>query len=200
MNNKAQQNLTELINCLSILETDTSLLYFSISKKVEIPLVRALFEEISFDSNKHSALLKGVGESIAHIKINEKECAKHDEVLKRVLKLQKEILKMKLITSDDLINLNGELKMLETEMSEEYHVFVQIKTLSALMNQVNQAYNVNLNDFKKVFMTIIEDEERHIERLETIKKIVTSKQQSDNAPIVRFQNPDAWYQLGSPQS
>ena len=194
MGEKNQKNFAEFINCLSILESQTSLLYSDIAAKVAAPLVRALLEEIAFDSQKHSALTKGVSESITHPKKGQKECAKQNPVLQNVFKLQKEISKMQKITSEDLLKLNEKLYLLETQMAEEYYVFVQMRTLTMMMNQINQTYNIDLSSVKRIFTTIIADEERHTELLETVKKMATPEEQSGNTPLVKFQNPDAWYQ------
>jgi hypothetical protein len=191
---KEQKNLVEFIHCLSIVESQASLLYKNISTKVDHPLIRALLEEVALDSQKHSTLLKGVSESIAHPKADQKECAKHDIVLQKILKLEKEMAKMQKITEEDLVSLNEELQLLEGQMGEEYYVLVQMKTLTFMMKQINQAYNIDLTSAKRIFTTIISDEERHIELLETIKKIALPAQQARNGPLVKFQNPDAWYQ------
>jgi len=191
---KEQKNLVEFISCLSIAESQASLLYKNISTKVDNPLVRALLEEVALDSQKHSALLKGVSESIASPKADQKECAKHDVVLQKILKLQKETAKMQKITLEDLFSLNERLQLLEGQMGEEYYVLVQMKTLTFMMKQINQAYSIDLTSAKRIFTTIISDEERHIELLETIKKMASPKPEARYGPLVKFQNPDAWYQ------
>ena len=195
---KEQKNLVEFINCLSIVESQASLLYKNISTKVDHPLIRALLEEVALDSQKHSILLKGVSESIARPKADQKECAKHDIVLQKILKLEKEMAKMQKITLENLLSLNEELQLLEGQMGEEYYVLVQMKTLTFMMNQINQAYNIDLTSAKRIFTTIINDEERHTELLETIKKIAMPAQQARNDPFVKFQNPDAWNRLSTP--
>jgi rubrerythrin len=194
MNNNKQKSLTKFINCLSILEAQTYLLYKNLSDKVENPLARTFLKEIAIDSQKHSEILKGVSKSITRPKGDIKECAKNNTVLQRILELQKETAKMQKITSEDLLNLNKRLQLLESQLGEEYYVLVQMKTLTFMMTQINQSYNIDLSNMKHVFTSIISDEERHTELLETIKKIVTPKEQDRNNPLVRFQNPDAWYQ------
>jgi rubrerythrin len=194
MSDNEQRKLSEFINCLSILESQTSLLYKNISDRVDNPLIKTFLEEISIDSQKHSGLLEGVSESIAHPKADQKDCAKRNEILQRVIKLQKETAKKQNFTSKDLLNFNERLQLLESQLGEEYYVFVQMKTLEFMMKQIDQAYNIDLTSVKRIFTGIISDEERHIEILATIKKMVTPKEQENNNPLVKFQNPDAWYQ------
>jgi hypothetical protein len=176
------------------------MLYKNLSIRVDIPLIKILLNGISIDSQKHSELLKGVTESIVPTKGNQKKCAKYNEILQRVIRLQKETQKMQKVTSDDLLNLNEKLQLLESQLGEEYYVFVQMKTLTVMMKQINQAYNIDLNSVKRIFTSIMSDEERHTELLGTIKKMVTPVEKENNTPLVRFQNPDAWYQPTSSTS
>jgi hypothetical protein len=108
--------------------------------------------------------------------------------------LQKETAKKQNFTSKDLLDFNERLQLLESQLGEEYYIFVQMKTLEFMMKQIDQAYNIDLTSVKRIFTGIISDEERHIEILATIKKMVTPKEQENNNPLVKFQNPDAWYQ------
>ena len=199
MSGKEQKNLAEFINCLSMMESQTSILYKDLSNKVDVSLIKTLLEGISIDSQKHSILLRGVSENINQPKGDLKGCAKNLAILQRVVKLQKEISKMKKITSEDLFKLNEKLQLLESQMGEEYYVFVQMKTLTFMVNQIDQSYNVDLSSVKRIFTGIISDEERHTEVLETIKKMVAPKEDIAN-PFVRFQHPDAWYQSPAPDS
>jgi rubrerythrin len=191
---KEPRDIAEYINCLSILEDQTSLLYKSISDKIEIPLIKTLLREIEIDSKKHSMLLKGVSESITHPKGGQKECSKGNETLQTTGRMLKEIAKIKRISSEDLMQLSERLKTLESDMGEEYYILVQMRTLKMMMKEINQMYNIDLGSVKGIFMNIIFDEEHHREILETIKQLTTKKEPASNAPFVKFQNPDAWRQ------
>jgi len=194
MSEKKQQNLAEYIGCLRVLESQTSLLYSKIAAKVDYPLVKALLEQIALDSQKHSVLLKGIGESITQQKINEKKCAKNVETLQLTERLIDEVAEMQNISSEDLTRLSSILKTLESSMAEEYFIVIQMKTLEMLMKEINQMYNVDLASVKDIFMNIIYDEDRHTEILEKIKNLVVEKEPPSTDPFVKFQNPDAWSQ------
>ena len=87
------------------------------------------------------------------------------------------------------------LTALESSLGEEYYIFVQMKTLQLMAKEINQLYGVDLEKIKKVFESIIRDEEHHREILATIKDIVSKKlTKKDNTPKVKYQNPDAWIQ------
>lgn len=193
MNKKQSNNIADYLNCQSILESQTSLLYGVLSDKVEIPLIKTLLKEIDLDSKKHALLLKGVSESINQSKSNQKECAKNNQTLQTINKLLKKIDEIERIFSKDLLKLSELLITLESEMSEEYYILVQMKTLERMTSIINEEYSVDLTKVKSIFLKIIKDEERHIEILETIKQMATKKEQTNNSAFVKFQNPDAWF-------
>ena len=194
MRKKGPRTISEYMICLSILESQTSLLYKNISDKIEAPLIKTLLKEIEMDSQKHSMLLKGVSESIAKPKGNQKGCSKSSETLQTTERLLKEVAGIKRISSEDLIQLSETLETLESAMSEEYYMLVQMKTLQMMMKEINQIYNIDLYNVKDIFMSIINDEDHHREILETIKQMIAKQEQASNAPFVKFQNPDAWSQ------
>jgi uncharacterized protein (UPF0332 family) len=59
-----------------MLEQKTASLYKILSEKTKHPLAKSLLLSIALDSSKHSALLKGIGDSIAVVELRTKDCAK----------------------------------------------------------------------------------------------------------------------------
>ena len=198
MTKKETDNLSEYLNCQSIIESQTSLLYKNLSEKIEIPLISALLKEIELDSQKHSLLLKGVSKSIMEPKGNQKGCSKISPTLQILSKMLKELAKVDRITKENLKALSGVLITLESEMGEEYFILIQMKTLERMTEFINREHAIDLMKVKSIFLKIIEDEERHIEILETIKQMTADKKQESNTPFVKFQNPDAWFQATPP--
>jgi len=191
------KTITGFINCLSVFESATSLLYKNLADKVEMPLVKSLLLEISLDSQKHSALLKGIGESLPKTKWKPKDCPKKiGEAWYVIESFSNEIAKKEKISEEELPRLSEKLVALESIMGEEYYVLVQLKTLQLMTQEINQLYNVNLESLKNIFTEIINEEEHHREVLETIKTLLDKKEQpkADNAPCVRYQHPDSWAQ------
>jgi hypothetical protein len=186
--------IAKYIRCLSVLEDKTAMLYNNLSERVEPPLTKSLLISISKDSSKHSALLKGIAASISDSKQNAKDCAKNlGGVWGTVSNYLKEMNRRDRISKVYFSELLPKLMALESSLGEEYYIFVQMKTLQLMVKEINQLYNIDLDKIKKVFESIINDEEHHREILATIKDIIgeDSKEQ-DNAPRVKFQNPDAW--------
>jgi rubrerythrin len=191
--NNNPKTLANFINCLSLLESNTSLLYKHLADKVEVPLVNSFLLQIATDSQKHAIMLKGIGESIAKPENKPKECEKKvGESWRIVETLLKEIQEKTKIHSGEFPKLAEKLTILESIMGEEYYVFVQLKTLDLMMKEINQLYNINLGSIKKLFLSIIRDEEKHRELLGEIKMLIVPKDEIDSAPIVKYQNPDAW--------
>ena len=186
--------IAEYINCLSILEDKTALLYSNLSDGTEIPLIKSLLLSISKDSSKHSALLKGIADSISDSKQSPKDCEKKlGEVWRLVSTLHNEAINEDRLGELDFSELMQMLDALESSFGEEYHIFVQMKTLQLMVKEINQLYNVNLEKVKDVFESIIKDEEHHREILAAIVDIVGEESmEHDNTPLVKFQNPDAW--------
>jgi rubrerythrin len=187
------KTLANLINCLSLLERNTYLLYNELADKVEAPLVSSFLLQIAIDSQKHSIALKGVADSVAKPDGNLKDCEKKiGDTWRIVEKLLKEVKGKKKIPSGDFPKLVEKLVVLESVLGEEYYMFVQLKTLELMMKEINQLYDIDLGSVKKIFLNIIRDEETHRELLERIKTLVKPETELDTAPVVKYQNPDAW--------
>jgi rubrerythrin len=198
MTKKETGNISEYLNCQSIIESQISLLYRNLSEKVEMPLVKVLLKEIELDSQKHSLLLKGVSESIKQPKGKQKECSKNSPTLQTLSKMLKKIDKIDKITKENLKILSEILVTLESEMGEEYYILTQMQTLERMTEIINKEYSVDLTKVKSIFLKIIDDEKRHIEILETVKQMTADKKQVSNTPFIKYQNPDAWFQATPP--
>lgn len=193
--NNDPKDFATYINCLSILENNAFLLYTALADKIDVPLAKSLLLTIASDSQKHSIVLKGVGESIAKPEGKPKDCEKKlGEAWRVIDTFYREIVKKEKITECELPQLAEKLAVLESILGEEYYMFVQLKTLQLLMKEISQIYNIHLGELKGIFSSIINDEEHHRELLETIKGILERKKpkKKDNAPTVKYQNPDAW--------
>jgi len=171
-------DITRLINCLSVFEKYTALLFKNLADKVDLLLVKSFLLEISIDSQKHSVLLKGVSESMPKVDWNVKECPrKIGDAWSIIETCTKEIASMKKIDETVLSALLENLATLEGAAGEEYNVFVQLRTLELMADEIKLLYGVNMENLKGIFTKIIEDEEPHIEILATIKEILHRRKQ-----------------------
>jgi rubrerythrin len=185
------RKVAEYIQCLSLLEDETSQLYSKLSQRIKTPLIKSLLLSISKDSSKHSTLLKGVAKTISASKQNPKDCAKKlGKVWSAVSNYIDEIDKEEIGEMNVFLQ---KLSVLESTFGEEYYLFVQMKTLQLMAKMINQLYSINVENIKKVFVSIIKDEERHREILVTIKNVIEENlKEHNNIPKVKYQNPDVW--------
>ena len=186
--------IANLINCLSALENNTSLLYKALVDRIELPLVKSLIHTLVQDSQKHSTILKSISETLSKKSEKPRDCEKNiGEAWRNVDNLHKEIAGREKLTEQELSQLLEKLAILESIIGEEYYIFVQLKTLTLMVNEIKQIYAIDLGSLKGIFGGIINDEERHREILETVKGMLESKQKASNPPpLVRYQHPDSW--------
>ncbi len=192
---KGPRAFADYINCLSILENATAHLYHALSDWTGTPVAKGLLLNIALDSTKHATLLKSISDSLAASKTRSKDCAKNlNEVWQLTDSLRKEIERKQKGNKLELSKLIDELTSLESTLGEEYYIFVQMKNLAVLSKKINELYSVKLSAIRTIINSIIRDEERHREILSTIKQLLSHNKETetDNTPIVRFQNPDAW--------
>jgi rubrerythrin len=195
--NKAD-DFSNMLYCLSILEEKTHRLYRSLAEKVELPLVKSLLLHIAYDSQKHSAIFKGISESIAKPKRQDKNCEKIGPTWKTIGILASQVSLMKKIvpalSEEELPSLIKKLAELESTLGEEYYIFVQAKTLSYMTKEVSESYSIDMKDMEDILESIIRDEEFHRELLTKIMKMLTKEEEekTDTSLLVQYRNPDAW--------
>jgi rubrerythrin len=193
---KSPKDFADYIGCLSILENNTAQLYNALSKQTEMPLAKTLLLNIALDSTKHSTILKGISNSLTTSKKDPKNCAKNlGEIWSTVDTLKREVTRKQKGRKLELSQLADKLTVLESSLSEEYHMFVQMKNLEYLSKEINQIYSVKLDSVRKIINGIIRDEEHHTELLSTIKRLLGQgkTETPDNTPQIRFQSPEAWH-------
>ena len=186
--------MAEYINCLSVLEENIALVYGNLSDRVESPaLIKSLLLSISQDSSKHATLFKGIADSISKSKVKLENCAKNlGDVWSTVSNCLDKVTNQGIDTLDFSQFLTV-LNDLESSLGEEYYIFVQMKTLQFMVSEINQLYDINLESIKDIFESIIRDEERHRELLDTIKGMISDDStEEDNTPKVKYQNPNSW--------
>ncbi len=165
--------IASFLNCLSILENDTFRLYKALSDKVEQPLVKSLLFNIAIDSQKHAVLLKGIGDSIAKIEVKPKDCeVKVGEAWRVTKAFYHEIASKEKISKKELHQLVEKLGVLESIAGEEYNIFLQLKTLELMTEEINRLCNINSGNLKRIFESIINDEKHHRELLATIEDLL----------------------------
>jgi rubrerythrin len=187
--------VADYLFCLSVLEEKTFWLYKNLSDKVDASLAHSLLLYIAHDSQKHSAILKGMSESISKSEKKGKDCKKRfGDTGATIERLLQEIADEGRTRSLSTPSLVKKLTILESTLGEEYYSLVQTKTLDYLEKEIRETYNVEAEDLKDILETIIRDEGLHSELLAKMKRILSAeeKKTEDKAPMVKYTNPDAW--------
>jgi rubrerythrin len=190
-----RDDIADSIWCDSVFEERTYLLYKRLADGVKLPFVKSLLLHIAYDSQKHSAILKGISQSIGGSRVKTRDCEKRLGTSLMVSDdISHEIANEKKAPVDSLSSLVKKLSVLESTMGEEYFALVQMKTLQQLTGLIRESYYVDLEYLRDVFETIVRDEKTHLELLAKMKKCVVGQQmkKADTTPAVRYENPDAW--------
>jgi rubrerythrin len=192
MERSEHESLADILQCASILEEKVYSLYRNLGDKADIPLVKSLLLSIAYDSQKHSAIFRGISESIGKPTKSQKDYEKRlGQTLVIVDQLENEIAKKEKISYGDISKFVKDLTTLESTVGEEYFTLVQTKTLLFMTKEIRETYDVDIEDLKDVLASIIEDEEKHEALLSKIRKILMGKEnKTDETTSVTFKNPD----------
>ena len=177
------------------MEDRAASLYMILAEKIEWPLIKSMVLRIAFDAQKHSAVLDGVVQSISTLKKKPESCAKNlKQALDSVSSLSKEIARKEKITEVDFASIEGELNVLESVIGEEYAIMIDLETLRLMAGILSEIYKLDVGNVGNMFLEIIRDEDIHRSLLAEIRRmfLATQEKMVDNAPLVKYQNPDAW--------
>lgn len=195
--NEDLKTLTDSIKCLIVFENKASLLYGDISSKTgKLPLIRALFVQLSLDSQKHSEFLKGIVQSLPRINWNPSDMPKPvAEALRSIDDFQVELSDIEKIPQEELVNLSLQLTSLENIMNQMYDTLIQYDAIELVSTELKERYNLKIDMLRTLLMEIVHEEECHKETLGLVQRLLEKEEEEErriNTPIVRFQNPNAW--------
>ena len=164
------------LDCLSMLESNTAVLYTALADKVNLPQVKSVLLGAANDSQKHSMQLKGVVENLARTKAKPRGDGKLEGVFNVTYTIYKEIIDEEEITQEDLLAIAEKLAVLEKILGEKY-VFVQSKTSQFPEKESDPFHSENLDYLGSMFARMIDDGEQHQKLLGTVKELVEQKAQ-----------------------
>jgi rubrerythrin len=190
-----REDFADFLRCASVLEEKTYLLYKNLADPVEHLLIKALLLHIACDSQKHSAILKGISETIAEKAKPPKHCEKKlGGAFATIERIIEQAARERRTFNAKTPSLIEKLTTLESTLGEEYFILVQLRTLQFMTKEIREIYNVDIEDLKDILQSIIEDEENHEELLSKMKRIMARKtdETEERKPSVRYESPDAW--------
>lgn len=176
---------------LALIEKELYQLYTNLSEKVEDVAAKTLFAYIATDSLKHSIILVKIVEEVGGSKAREQDCEENIRYnMELIATLSKDVSKSKKIDREELISLIGTLVGFESLLLNEYSKAFRLETTRFSKDERNKNQEPELN----IFSLIVGDEEQHQRILTSIVSLCDKKLNFKNdAPIVKYQNPDAWY-------
>lgn len=188
---------TRHLLCCSGLEEETFHLYQCVAKKMNHPELRSLVVNIAYDSMKHSKTIKELLKTVEKAEVNIKNCRKNwSELWKEIVEVSEQVSKMENINDQEFYEIFKGLAELEDCLSESYCFLLERKIPECLANELGKLTPINLDNLNKIFDGIIEDKQRHRETLIEIGYCFAAEDSiraKDSAPVVRYQNPDAWH-------
>jgi hypothetical protein len=186
-----RRTIAKFLFCLGVLEGKAYQLFGRISEKVELPRVKFSLLYVAYDSLKNSVILWELSKSFTMSEVKAKD---YERILGGVWKtvgdLSKDILKLEKITRDDLVSFADRL------ISVYALLIVQLKTLRFMSKEISEAYDMDLETLEGIFDLVIEDEETDARVLMALKDLSLEKPAAavDYAPLVKYTNPDRWYE------
>jgi rubrerythrin len=129
-----EKDIARLLYGLSILEQSIFQFYKRLHEKVKYPLVKSLLLYVAYDSQKHSVILKELGENTANMEEKVDDCERELGVVwKTVVSLSKEISNEENMEDEKLLSLVNKLTDFENVIGEEYLTLVQLKSLEFIL-------------------------------------------------------------------
>jgi rubrerythrin len=176
---------------LAFLEKELYQLYINLSEKVEDVSAKTLFSYIATDSLKHSTILVAIIEEVDGSKAREQDCNENIKYNKKVIKaVSDDVAASERVGREELISLIDTLVGFETLLFTEYKKAFHLEYSGFAEYERHKDHEAELN----IFNLIVGDEERHQRILLAITDLCDKKSSFRNdAPIVKYQNPDSWY-------
>jgi len=162
-----------------------------LSEKVDDLAAKSLFAYIATDSLKHSTILVTIIEEAGGSRVREQDC---DEKIRYnielITTLSKDVSERQIIDREELIPLIDTLAGFESLLYDEYSKAFHLETTQFRKDERKKSHESDLN----IFNLIVDDEDLHKRILLSIISLCDKKLDfKNNAPIVKYQNPDSWY-------
>jgi len=176
---------------LGLIEKELYQLYTNLSEKVEDLAVKSMFSYIATDSLKHSTVLVTIIEEAGGSRVKEHDCNENIRYnITLITSLSKDVSKKQLINREELIPLIDTLIGFESLLFDEYSKAFSLETTRFIKDKRTKPIESDLN----IFSLIVADEDLHKRILSSIVRLCDRKLDfKNNAPIIKYQNPDSWY-------
>ena len=172
---KDAEDVARYLYCSSIVEGRVANVYKHLSDRVEDQQVKSLLQYILYDTTKHSAILRSMGDNIAKLEVRIEDC---EEIWGKgwknwVLTSMEELSKKEKVRTEELASLIDGMRNLENFFAEGYLTITNIEIVRLLAKQ----RNLDLGNFNTILEWIIQDEKRHQATIIMIKELISKQEQ-----------------------
>jgi rubrerythrin len=170
---KDEKDLARFLQCSSILEARVAKAYKHLADRVKNTTAKFLLQHIIYDTFKHSDMLRGIGNTVARLKVNAEDCEGiWGEVWKALIEDSiRELSQKNKITNREFASHIDAMKKLESYFAEEYLTTLHARTIKLIAQQ----HHIDLSSYTTILEWIVEDEKRHEQILTMINNIITKQ-------------------------
>lgn len=170
---KDEKDLARFLQCSSILEARVANAYKHLADRVKNTTAKFLLQHIIYDTFKHSDMLRGIGNTVARLKVNAEDCEGiWGEVWKALIEDSiRELSQKNKITNREFASHIDAMKKLESYFAEEYLTTLHTRTIKLIAQQ----HHIDLGSYTTILEWIVEDEKRHEQTLAMIRNIITDQ-------------------------
>jgi rubrerythrin len=170
---KDEKDLARFLQCSSILEARVANAYKHLADRVKNTTAKFLLQHIIYDTFKHSDMLRGIGNTVARLKVNAEDCEGiWGEVWKALIEDSiRELSQKNKITNREFASHIDAMKKLESYFAEEYLTTLHTRTIKLIAQQ----HHIDLGSYTTILEWIVEDEKRHEQILIMINNIITKQ-------------------------
>ena len=120
-----------------------------------------------------------------------------------VTELSIEISKKEKMSIEDLSFFVKRAADLEDLLSEKYIALLALENLQYVVNKLSKMTPVDVRALRSIFSGLVKDKENHRNLLIEFQYFVLAKKSEkvgNNAPFIKYKNPDKWNKQSEPQS
>ena len=164
MNEKLEES-AQYLRCCSNIEIEAFRLYEKLSKKINYP-ESSFILGFAYDSLKCAKITQGLVDNFDLPETENMNCKKNLSALATEISLfSKKLSKINNLNYEIFCEILKELIALEDLIGEAYTNYVQSPATKILADELSKIVTVDLNNFKKIFETFVEQKEKHRETI-----------------------------------
>ncbi len=159
---------------LSLLESNTSVLYTALADRTPLPSAKALLLEVASDSQNRSTILRSTSQRLQENKLTLKSNPNVEEVFTVTYNIYKSLIAKDQITPEAFLAFVEKLDVLEKTLAEKY-AFLQLHAFRYRQKTPTKLLRVSLEQLESLLTQMLAEGENHRKLLGSIKEQITQK-------------------------